>query len=120
LHLATPAGHKTQHSVTVIDNEEYQSRKTLKEMTPAIPYIYIVVCSIIGTYFWLKILRILKDNDYETNGVMTLVDYTSFSHLIKNEVDPILKKKYRRMYLIQIILIPITFIGYFLIQLIFS
>lgn len=72
-----------------------------------------LVCTAITMFFWFKMLRILKNNGYDTSGMMGMKGYLSFNDLIKHELDPTLKKKYRRIYTVQMVLIPITWIGLF-------
>jgi len=85
-------------------------------MFPIYAIIYFLICGIIGLILRLKKLEILKNKGYKVNYFFTgPINFFRFIDIISDEENPSIKRKYKMLVLGEIILIPIYFIGMFVI-----
>jgi len=79
------------------------------------PFIYFIICGATGIVLWLRMVNILSDKGLDPSHMFVRPkDYRNFSALVKNEKDPILKRKYKLLLRAQIFLIPAYIVGFFL------
>lgn len=83
-------------------------------MIIVLPFIVIGISIILYTVFWIKMLNTLESKGFETNGLVSIKDYASFLMLIENEKSQSLKNLYKRIFRIQVAMIPCFFIGFVL------
>jgi hypothetical protein len=81
----------------------------------SIPIIYFIICGVIGLILWFIMIKILESKGYSVNYFLTsLSDYSKFLDMIKNEPDISMKRKYKCIFWWQVAMIPICFIGTFI------
>lgn len=79
-----------------------------------VPYIYFITLWIICIILWYRMSTILKQKEYKIDSIFMPNNYISFSHLIKNETNKNLRKKYRVMQYTLAVLTVVNFGGFFL------
>jgi hypothetical protein len=79
---------------------------------PIIPLIYFIVCGILSIILWIKMLAILDSKGEKIKyALLTPTHYFKFLKLIKQETDTRDKLKYKKIFWIQILMIPVFIIG---------
>jgi hypothetical protein len=82
---------------------------------PIFSFVYFLLCGITGLVLWIQMLSIIQSKGIKTNySVLTPGQYIKFWRLIQDEADERNKRKYRRLFWVQIALIPIYLGGFFL------
>ena len=82
---------------------------------PIYSFLYLIVCGITSLVLWIKMMSIIDSKGLNTSySFIRIGQYVTFWRLIKDEQDERNKKKYRRLFWIQIGLVPVYQVGFFL------
>lgn len=81
-------------------------------MIPTLPFIYFLICGITGLILWYKMLGIMESKGKKVSYFwVTPGQLFEFGKVIREEQDPILKRKYGIILWIQVGLIPLYLVG---------
>ncbi len=82
---------------------------------PVLSFLYFLVCGIAELILWIKMVAIIQSKGIELNASFIIpFQYVKFWRIIQGETDHAMKKKYKRLFWIQIAIIPAYLIGEFL------
>ena len=76
------------------------------------PFFFFFICGTIGLFFWYKMLGIISNKGIKVNYfIISLSSFSDFAKIIKEETNRKLKRSYRFILWIQLLLIPVYIIG---------